>query len=65
VKEVFKVPDPGQLYRAFQRVMTGTGIAAVSRGLHDGREAITVEWEHQPRENEVLKIIEEIEALME
>ena len=45
--EVFYTEEAERLYNAFQRAMTGARIDAVSQGVHNGRPAVTVEWEEE------------------
>ncbi|MFH2111690.1 MAG: hypothetical protein ABIJ47_10585 [Candidatus Bathyarchaeota archaeon] len=45
--EVFYTEEAERLYLAFQRAMAGARIAAVSRGVLNGRSTVTVEWEEE------------------
>ena len=45
--EVFYTEEAERLYNAFQRAMAGARIDAVSQGVHNGRPAVTVEWEEE------------------
>ncbi|MFH2109888.1 MAG: hypothetical protein ABIJ47_01365 [Candidatus Bathyarchaeota archaeon] len=53
--EVFYSEDAERLYLAFLRAIMGERIESVSRGVHDGHPAVTVEWEEPRPECETIQ----------